>query len=62
MDKYFHFSNPVKPEELAQAYADGMIRKEDLIDRAYYSGHCRNASAAIWMASLNCFVYLRHKF
>lgn len=59
---YYKFSNPVKPEELVEAYSNGMVKKEDLVDRGYYSGHCRNASAAIWLASLNRFVYLRHKF
>lgn len=60
--EHIHFSNPVKPEELEKAYADGMIRKSDLKDRAYYRGTCRNASYAQWFSEYNVFVYMRSKF
>lgn len=56
------FSNPVKPEELEAAYAAGMPRPEDLVDRAFYSGHCRNASESMWLAEHKLFIYRRHKF
>lgn len=39
-----------------------MIKKSQLIDRAVYEGHCRNAGEAVWLADKNCFMYLRHKF
>ncbi len=39
-----------------------MIAKKDLIDGAVYSGHCRNASEALWDAARNVFVYRRRKF
>ena len=38
------------------------IKKADLIDGAYYAGHCRNASIARWNASKNEFFYIRSKF
>jgi hypothetical protein len=60
--KVFYFSNPVKPEELEQAYKDGMIKKADLKDGATYKGHCRNATEAVWHADKNCFTYQRTKF
>lgn len=43
-------------------YANGVIRKEDLIDGATYRGDCRNASEAVWHAYKNCFTYKRTKF
>lgn len=39
-----------------------MIAKKDLIDRAYYSGNCRNASEAMWLADFQCFAHWRTKF
>lgn len=60
--KLFHFSIPAKPEELEQAYKDGMIRKSDLKDGKSYKGHCRNASVAVWHADKGCFTYQRTKF
>ena len=45
------------------AYYDlGVIKKDDLIDGAYYQGNCRNASIAQWDAKNNCFWYMRDKF
>ena len=45
------------------AYYDvGVIKKDDLIDGAYYQGNCRNASIAQWDAKNNCFWYMRNKF
>jgi hypothetical protein len=45
------------------AYYDvGVIRKDDLVDGAYYGGTCRNASVAQWDAKGNCFWYMRNKF
>jgi len=58
----FNLSNPVKPEELEEAYKQGLIRKSDLKHGAYYLGTCRNANIAIWDAKKNVFYYLRSKF
>lgn len=60
--KLFRFSNPLTKEELEKAYADGMIRKEDLKDGVSYKGHCRNASVAVWHAEKGRFTYQREKF
>ena len=38
------------------------IPKNKLVDRAYYSGRCRNARVAQWHADQNCFIHLREKF
>jgi hypothetical protein len=55
-------SVPVKPEELEQAYKDGMLRKDQLVDQKYYAGDCRNASCARWDAKTERFTYMRYKF
>lgn len=47
---------------LEQAYALGLLRKEDLTDGALYYGWCRNASQARWDAARSRFVYRRTKF
>lgn len=47
---------------LVAAYQDGMIAKKDLVDGAWYKGHCRNAEFAKWQAAGHCFVYEREKF
>lgn len=60
--KYFYLSNPVKFEELEKAYGEGLIKIEDLKDRHFYFGYCRNASIAMWVDELNKFVYQREKF
>jgi hypothetical protein len=52
----------VKPEELEEAYKMGLIKKEDLVNRGVYLGHCRNAEVAVWLESISRFVYLRSKF
>lgn len=56
----FHLSNPIKPGELENAYANGMIKKSELKAGAYYIGECRNASIARWNGKV--FHYLRSKF
>lgn len=56
----FRFSNPSTPEELEQAYKDGMIRKSDLKVGHFYYGHCRNADYAMWLGTE--FVHDRYKF
>lgn len=61
-EKFFTFSNPVKSEELEEAYAKGMIRKKDLVDGKLYRGTCRNQTEATWHADKNRFTYLRTKF
>lgn len=38
------------------------ILRSELIDRAYYSGWCRNTSVAQWHAHRGRFIYLRTKF
>ena len=60
--KHFYLSNPVKPEELEAAYAQGMIRKSELKDGVSYKGRCRNASVAVWNAEKGRFTYQRTKF
>lgn len=62
--KGFRFSQPVKPEELEAAYAEGMIRHSDLKDGIFYYGRCRNAvqDVAMWFAEMNVFVYQRVKW
>ena len=60
--KFFHFSKPVKPEELELAYSQGMIRKSDLKNCVSYKGHCRNASVAVWRSDKGVFTYIRSKF
>lgn len=57
-----HLSNPIKPGELDIAYAQGMMRKSELVDGQYYVGSCRNASVAMWNASGQYFTYMRQKF
>lgn len=52
---------PVTPEKLEQAYAEGMIRKEDLRDGVTYLGTCRNANEAVWHADKERFTYMRTK-
>ena len=56
------FSNPIQPGEIEAAYAEGMLRKSDLEDGAYYRGYCRNAQVAMWSAEKNKFLYMRQKF
>lgn len=53
--------NPT-PEQLAQAYAAGLLRKDQLEHGRYYIGRCRNATVARWHAGGQVFVYLREKF
>jgi len=48
--------------DLEAYYAAGVIRKEDLIDGAYYQGFCRNAGVAKWNLDKSEFVYMRQKF
>lgn len=49
-------------EELEAAYAQGLLRKEELEDGGYYQGLCRNAQVARWHAGAQRFVHLRTKF
>lgn len=49
-------------EELEAAYADGLLRKEYLVDGQYYEGLCRNASIARWHEGAQRFVHVRTKF
>lgn len=48
-------------EQLEQAYAQGLLRKESLEHGKYYRGHCRNASVARWHGPTEQFVYMRTK-
>ena len=50
------------PFDVNAYYDAGVIRKDDLIDGAYYQGDCRNADVAMWDAKGNCFWYMRQKF
>lgn len=54
--------NIPKGFNLQDYYDAGVIRKEDLVDGAYYQGICRNASVAKWDAKDNCFWYMRTKW
>ena len=54
--------NVPKGSNLQDYYDAGVIRKEDLVDGAYYQGICRNASVAKWDAKGNCFWYMRTKW
>lgn len=56
------FARVQTDDELEAAYAQGLLRKEQLADGAYYRGRCRNADVARWHAGAECFVYLREKF
>jgi hypothetical protein len=38
------------------------IARKDLIDGAYYKGHCRNAQVARWSEADGCFYHWRTKF
>lgn len=49
-------------EELAAAYALGLLPKAELEDGALYHGECRNAGVARWDAARQRFVYQRTKF
>ena len=53
--------NPT-PEQLSEAYAAGLLRKEQLEHGRYYAGRCRNARIARWHAEAECFVHWRTKF
>ena len=46
---------------LKHYYEKGIVKKEDLIDGAFYLGLCRNAGIAKWDAEKNVFWYLRFK-
>ena len=48
--------------ELETAYAQGMLRKEELVHGAYYRGSCRNTTVARWHAQGGAFLYRRQKF
>jgi len=54
--------NLPKSFDLDSYYDAGVIRKDDLVDGAYYQGDCRNSSVALWDANGNCFWYMRSKF
>ena len=59
------YRNSKKPEyvtALEQYFGKNAIAKQDLLDRAYYQGTCRNAEVAMWDAKEQEFRYVRHKF
>lgn len=58
----FKFSNPIKPQELEDAYLQGMPKLGELQDRVVYEGRCRNATKAMWVQEIGRFVYVREKF
>ena len=41
---------------------DDYIKKENLKDRIYYKGDCRNSEFAIWIKEIEKFIYMRTKF
>lgn len=55
---------PVRPTpaDLEAAYAQGMMRKEELLHGAYYRGHCRNATIARWSSIKEQFVHHQMEF
>lgn len=57
-----HFRKPMADNAIANAVADGMIPKADLIDGRLYFGHCRNADLARWDTEKQVFIYIRVKF
>lgn len=54
-------ANPTEDEK-TQAYAAGLLRKEQLKHGVYYRGRCRNAKIARWHAGAQKFVHWRVKF
>lgn len=56
------FPCPRGEKELMAAYEKGMLKKEELEDRQYYLGFCRNAYVAQWLEEENAFYYMRSKF
>ena len=63
--KFWDADLPLSPNrdfDVDDYYKLGVIRKDDLVDGAYYFGVCRNADVAQWDAKRNCFWYMRHKF
>ncbi|KWA84326.1 hypothetical protein WL29_23645 [Burkholderia ubonensis] len=50
------------PEQMAAAYAAGLLRKEQLEHGRYYAGRCRHARVARWHAGADCFIHWRSKF
>lgn len=62
--KGIHIRLPADPsaEQMAAAYAAGMLQKEVLEHGAYYQGHCRNAQVARWHAGRQVFIHWRSKF
>ena len=49
-------------DEIEAAYTQGLLRKESLVDGAYYHGNCRNTDVARWNSKCGVFLYMRTKF
>lgn len=62
--KIYHMlpNRGVTPELLEKAVAHGMFARNELEDGVTYTGHCRNASQAVWHADKGKFIYQRQKF
>jgi len=56
------FPSSIGETELNAAYEKGMLKKEQLEDRQFYLGYCRNAYVAQWVKEENAFFYMRSKF
>lgn len=56
------FPSFIGEKELNAAYEKGMLKKEELEDKQYYLGYCRNAYVAQWIKEKNAFYYMRSKF
>ena len=56
------FPPSIGDKELNAAYQKGMLKKEQLEDKQYYLGYCRNAYVAQWVKEENAFYYMRNKF
>lgn len=54
-------ANRLMKEREAKRAAE-CVQKADLVDGAYYKGHCRNARVARWFAKQHRFTYWREKF
>ena len=53
--------SPKRDFDVDDYYKLGVLKKDDLVDGAYYFGTCRNADIAKWDAKGNCFWYMRYK-
>ena len=58
---YIRSRRNIGTDELKELKKMGMIPLEDLQDKSYYYGICRNTRIAQWVKSESCFFYMREK-